>query len=81
MVAKPVIFVCTPELVNSWLFYPAWFCRADIIPCHIIMDYKDVDRCHKEALLRSATPYDYIVSDTLNMYEYHNFLLYSTTTL
>lgn len=68
------VFVCTPELVGSWLFYPAWLCAEKVMPRRLVMDNKDLQRAEDAAKLHSATPYDVLVWETLRTYIHHDFL-------
>ena len=68
------VFVCTPELVGSWLFYPAWLCTEKVLPRHLVMDGRDLRKTKEASRLRSKTPYDVLVWETLRTYIHHNFL-------
>lgn len=57
---KTAIFICSPELVGSWMFYPAWLCMPNLYPRALVMDFVDLERCYKEAHSINATPYDII---------------------
>ncbi|MEW6685515.1 MAG: hypothetical protein AB1393_04840 [Candidatus Edwardsbacteria bacterium] len=72
---QTAIFICTPELVGSWIFYPAWLCMPNLYPRALVMDYIDLERCYKEANSVYATPYDIVTWQTLKTYIDYGFLI------
>lgn len=72
---KSAFFVCTPELVSSWLFYPAWLCMPNLCPRALVMDFSDLERRRKDAKSINVTPYDVITWETLKTYLDYGFLI------
>lgn len=69
------VFVCTPDLVGSWLFYPAWLCMPGLYPKQLVLDYADVDRSRREARSINRTPYDIASWDTLDSHVQDGFVI------
>ena len=57
---EPAIFVCTPEIVRTWLLYPLWLHVPDVFPKRIVIDDRDYQHIHRRVKREphKATPYD-----------------------
>lgn len=57
---KAAIFVCTPEIVRTWLLYPLWLHVPHVFPCKIVIDNRDYQHIHHRVKREphKATPYD-----------------------
>ena len=58
---QPAIFICTPEIVRTWLLYPLWLHTPHAFPERIVIDRRDHRRVHLRVTrdLHKATPYDF----------------------
>lgn len=62
----PAIFVCTPEIVRTWLLYPLWlYTPHHAYPERIIIDRRDYERLRHRAGpgIAKASPYDWATWD------------------
>ena len=57
---EPAIFVCTPEIVRTWLLYPLWLHVPHVFPKRIVIDDRDYQHIHRRVKREphKATPYD-----------------------
>lgn len=46
--AETAVFVCTPEIVRTWLIHPTWLCTPGVIPERIVLDYHDYSRIQRK---------------------------------
>ena len=57
---KAAVFVCTPEIVRTWLLYPVWLFSPGVYPKRIVIDHRDYARMTDRGRSRTkgASPYD-----------------------
>jgi hypothetical protein len=75
MDARSATFVFTPEVVGSWMLYPAWLCLPGLLPRRLVLNYEDVERSQQEARSVNATPYDVITWETLRSHQLNELLV------
>ena len=60
MKRQAAVFICTPEIVRTWLLYPLWLYTPTAYPERILIDSRDygriINRVKREPT--KATPYD-----------------------
>lgn len=71
------IFLCTPQLVSSWIYFPAWLSIVDTCPTHLVMDGSDFESYRARASGLNASPYSVVTWDTFDAYNSHDFLVTS----
>ncbi|MBI4286287.1 MAG: hypothetical protein HY670_10405 [Chloroflexi bacterium] len=68
------VFLCTPQIVSSWLYYPAWLSTPGITPNCLVLDSNDLEHYQSAANSIDATPYSVLTWDTLDTYVAHRFI-------